>query len=729
MCLNPTSTRTESGFTCQTVAKKTPNGFYDPSDGSIHIDLNAGQSGQGTMLFTVAHELTHFIKDWSSVKHRAMADMLVKQYQKQGVPVSELVDNQISKAKQNGRELSRPEAFDEVVADSMESMLADENAAAFLDRLAQRDKGLKEKVVGWLKDLAAKLKNALTAYKDVKPDSTEGKMVAAMEDFRKEIMGIYTSALVDAGENFRENGGNKNTTREGGVKLQARQNGFMDQTEIMAVQGIGRRSISSLSTAYLAKLEKFARSYWHSMNVKSPFFRSWFGDWRLNDTGTKVEVAKKRGDIRGNYTNNDTNWTIKISGQVFSETKNHNDSPNVSARKYIPYIQDIVEKAILLDSYGMDQAKVKSHNSLLMHSLYAIADVGSGPEVIKLYVEEMNNPNASGTDKRAYQLQNIEKYRPTGRGSHNNASPISPALAGIGYTVADLAQYVNRKDLDYSPKYPSKIVNVDGSPKIMYHGSQAQFDTFDRKKAKSSGTFGKGFYFTDSTSHAGTYGNLYAVYLNIQNPLQHGKGNVTRDQVRKFLEAVAENEDYSIENYGTYDIDQILRNVMSGKSKSDAFQVIQDISLTAIGDMVEAVELFNQVNGTDYDGIVTAMETVAFQPTQIKSATDNVGTFDKSNPNMYFSDRDPTVEATRAALEKENGKLRDDVSRLRELLRLQGKVTGGTVMKFHCQFIAKSDCKNGFYNIKSIKYRVIKYIVNYSDLSQNNTKVRIKQIK
>lgn len=187
--------------------KKAPNGYYDPSDGSIHIDLNAGQSGDGTMLFTVAHELTHFIKDWSSVKYRALADALVKQYQKQGVSVSELVDNQIANAKQNGREISRQEAFDEVVADSMESMLADENAAAFLEKLAKRDKGLKEKIVSWLKDLAAKLKNALSAYKDVKPDSTEGKMVAKMEDFRKEIMGIYTSALVDAGENFRENGG------------------------------------------------------------------------------------------------------------------------------------------------------------------------------------------------------------------------------------------------------------------------------------------------------------------------------------------------------------------------------------------------------------------------------------------------------------------------------------------------------------------------------------------
>lgn len=208
--------------------KKAPNGYYDPSDGSIHIELNAGQDGKGTMLFTVAHELTHFVKDWSSVKYRALADALVKQYQKQDISVSELVDNQIRKAKLNGREISRQEAFDEVVADSMESMLTDENAAAFLERLSQRDKGLKEKIVSWLKELAAKLKNALSAYKDVKPDSPEGKMVAQMEDFRKEIMGIYTSALVDAGENFRENGGNKNTTREGGVKYSLNENAAVE---------------------------------------------------------------------------------------------------------------------------------------------------------------------------------------------------------------------------------------------------------------------------------------------------------------------------------------------------------------------------------------------------------------------------------------------------------------------------------------------------------------------
>ena len=40
----------------------------------------------------------------------------------------------------------------------------------------------------------------------------------------------------------------------------------------------------------------------------------------------------------------------------------------------------------------------------------------------------------------------------------------------------------------------SKVVNADGTPKIMYHGSQNSFTAFDNKKAKSSGLYGKGLY-------------------------------------------------------------------------------------------------------------------------------------------------------------------------------------------------------------------------------------------
>ena len=180
----------------------------------------------------------------------------------------------------------------------------------------------------------------------------------------------------------------------------------------------------------------------------------------------------------------------------------------------------------------------------------------------------------------------------------------------------------------------SKIVDADGKLKVMYHGSNAQFTVFDKSKAKGSGLYGRGFYFTDSSSHAGTYGSQHEVYLDIRNPLQAGAATVTRSQVRSYLEAVAENEDYSIENYGTYDIDKVLDIVM-GKSKSaDAFKTIQDINATAVGDMVEAAELFNFVNGTSFDGIVVPTETIAFRPEQIKSVDNTKPTAD---PDIRFS--------------------------------------------------------------------------------------------
>ena len=63
----------------------------------------------------------------------------------------------------------------------------------------------------------------------------------------------------------------------------------------------------------------------------------------------------------------------------------------------LPFINDIVKNAVLLDSFGLKNGK--SPDSLLMHSLYAVADVGNGQEVVKLLVEEMNAPRQRNNEK------------------------------------------------------------------------------------------------------------------------------------------------------------------------------------------------------------------------------------------------------------------------------------------------------------------------------------------
>lgn len=184
----------------------------------------------------------------------------------------------------------------------------------------------------------------------------------------------------------------------------------------------------------------------------------------------------------------------------------------------------------------------------------------------------------------------------------------------------------------------SKIVDENGNLKVMYHGTEAEFNVFDIKKARASGTYGKGFYFTDSISHAGTYGKEITAYLNITNPLQNGTNDITKEQLRKFVEAIAEDEDYGIENYG-YEatIDSVVDSVYG---KSD-FGMILDLNISCVGDMVEAVKLFNEVNGTDYNGIVAPTETVAFYPEQIKRVDNKTPT---DNADIRFSLSEPVEE-------------------------------------------------------------------------------------
>ena len=240
-----------------------PNGYYDPKDGSIHIDLNAGVDGKGTMLFTVAHELTHFINQWSPAKFKVLANVLMKQYAEKNVSVDDLVNNQIKKAEKNGREITWDEAYEEVVADSMEAMLTDGNVVQLMADLKQQDKTLWQKICDWFKDLVADLKAVVDAYKGYKPDSSEGRMVAQMQDVIVMLESFYADALLDAGENYQAAAeAQKNTTQEGDVKMSIRDDFY---SEVDSWDGKSKRTFVVGRTSDVLKNigAKDSRIIWH----------------------------------------------------------------------------------------------------------------------------------------------------------------------------------------------------------------------------------------------------------------------------------------------------------------------------------------------------------------------------------------------------------------------------------------------------------------------------------
>ena len=175
--------------------RRAPNGKY--INGDIYLDINAGQNGEGIMLNTLAHELTHHIEEWSPERYKKLCDFLMEQYAEKGVSVSDLVYREIAKAKKNGRIVSFDEAYNDMIANSLETMLHD---GAVLNKLAQTDKVLFNKIKAFIDKIVDRIK---ALYADVGAESLAGKYVAAMNDSFTEIQNLFADALVGAGENFK----------------------------------------------------------------------------------------------------------------------------------------------------------------------------------------------------------------------------------------------------------------------------------------------------------------------------------------------------------------------------------------------------------------------------------------------------------------------------------------------------------------------------------------------
>lgn len=107
---------------------------------------------------------------------------------------------QLLKAEAAGRKISYAEAHEEVIADSMETMLTDGKAIEKLQMLQTKDPSLFEKIKSAIAELIVKIKKA---YKNVKPETLEGQIVASMLDEIETIQQLFADAIADASENFK----------------------------------------------------------------------------------------------------------------------------------------------------------------------------------------------------------------------------------------------------------------------------------------------------------------------------------------------------------------------------------------------------------------------------------------------------------------------------------------------------------------------------------------------
>ena len=223
----------------------------------------------------------------------------------------------------------------------------------------------------------------------------------------------------------------------------------------------------------------------------------------------------------------------------------------------------------------------------------------------------------------------------------DSRSPVKPKFENVTYSQQFKRWF---GDWQKHPNTASKVVNKDGTPMRMFHGTPAEnggFTVFDSGNAVKKGglglnALGIGNYFTSREDAGARYakngGRVLECYLDIKKPYE-----VSGDILTKI------ENDYGVGLNSNQEITPFLKE-------------------------------------QGYDGIIMRDKTgnitlaVAYDPVQIKSATDNIGTFDSNNNDIRYQKRRKTVaEETEAfrEIQRAHEALRPGVDMLNELLQYQ----------------------------------------------------------
>ncbi len=452
------------------------------------------------------------------------------------------LQNQIDKAKRNGRKLSYEDAYEKVVADSCETFLRDSGLFDKLLRLAEKDMSLFEKTKKYISELFDRVAGLKKEYNAFRPDSIESEIVNGMTDTIKQLHKLWEDAAITALENSRKasntgksnaeskvknNSGTKqkNTADSGGVKYQLREhnvaNSYQGYNEpitaedVSFLRSIGKKSINDFVSNDIKKAKKWAYKFHQELGTKSPFFRAWFGDWRAYET-QRIDVVDTVGDSRSNVKNIDTGWNIICSRKAHKETSNQSGSTQKNAVKYLKYIDDITKKALLFDSVISNK---DNPNSLMFHNMYAYTEIFGYPALLRLRVEELYSYGDDGSKifKRNYILQSIEEesVSESNRLSKPNQSKTNSSVISI----SDLFELVKQYDKSFNPVLVNKeLLNSDGTPKLLYHQTENDFTEFDINM-KGAGTRDNevpfGIFLKDTDRDIGIKGKNKCSYMPI----------------------------------------------------------------------------------------------------------------------------------------------------------------------------------------------------------------------
>lgn len=276
---------------------------------------------------------------------------------------------------------------------------------------------------------------------------------------------------------------------------------------------------------------------------------------------------------------------------------------NVNGRQYSArlVVKELENKGVVLDELSLYNVSMHKEKGSVVQPLNASEEVGGiTTEPKSVYKIKELIHNSQELDKEIVGISGETRFRFTSE----EKAIIDKAKADGTYMKAPNGNPTNLNekqwaqvrtdafkkwfgDWENDAANASKVVDENGEPLVVYHGSEEDFTVFDKTRGRANMDV-QGMFFSPWDDDARGYGsNVRAFYLNIKNPANENKG---------------------------YKALKMFQGQNGAGVKAREYLVSQG-----------------------YDGLNNEdQEYVAFEPTQIKSATDNVGTFDAENPDIRF---------------------------------------------------------------------------------------------
>lgn len=196
-------------------------------------------------------------------------------------------------------------------------------------------------------------------------------------------------------------------------------------------------------------------------------------------------------------------------------------------------------------------------------------------------------------------------------------------------------------DWENDPASASKVVDENGEPMVMYHGTGREFYTFGN--TDSANELGAGFYFTDNRRLAEAYTNPR---------LSDNESKIEARAMEIFIDDMGHSEEDSYDNEFVHDYNEaydMAETELFGKPRvMSGFLNVRNPRMIVDNSNLEEEQgehdgVIDNTFGKRHGGLMiqsrageSAMQVMVYNPNQIKSATDNTGSFDPTDPDIRY---------------------------------------------------------------------------------------------